>query len=66
MEENAVLKICAMCGEEGPSKGSQRVDECTELLKNTNLNDLYQKYTACLDNVENSGEYDVASYVADY
>ena len=60
MDENAMLQICALYSEEGPSKGSQRVDQCTDLLKETILDDLYQKYTACLDNIDISDEYDVA------
>ena len=51
MEENAVLIICAMCGEEGRElikKESRRVDQYIELLKETELNDLHEQYTACL------------------
>ena len=51
MEENAMLVICAMCGDEGRElikKVSHRVDQCIELLKETELNDLHEQYTACL------------------
>jgi hypothetical protein len=48
MSEIAMFCICALCGEEGPPKGSVKVSDCKELLEKTNIQQLYDDYTSCL------------------
>ena len=48
LSETAMFGICALCGEEGPPKGSVAVGDCIDLLKGTNIQLLYEEYTNCL------------------
>lgn len=53
MSETAMFCICALCGEEGPPKGSVTVSDCKEYLDKTNIQQLYDDYTNCLSESEN-------------
>ena len=60
MSDIAMFFICALCGEEGPSKGSVAIDECSTLLQQTNIQELYDNLTSCLRSSGQQNSYDVA------
>ena len=60
MSDIAMFFICALCGEEGPSKGSVALCECSALLQQTNIQELYDNLTSCLKSLGQHNSYDVA------
>ena len=56
LDELTQFTICALCGEEGPPKGSVHINNCYELLKKTNIKDLFNAYTECLNNSSSSDQ----------
>ena len=56
----AMFSICALCGEEGPSKGSVAICDCSVLLEQTNIQELYDNLTSCLKSSGQHNSYDVA------
>lgn len=51
---------CALCGEEGPPKNSVNVTECLDLLRQTNIMDVFNNITECLRTPTVGNRYDIA------
>jgi hypothetical protein len=60
MSDIAMFFICALCGEEGPSKGSIAICDCKNLLLQTNIQELYDNLTSCLRSLGQQSSYDIA------
>ena len=60
MSDTAIYFICALCGEEGPAKGSVAICECTNFLQKTNIKELYNNLTSCLRSPGQQNSYDIA------
>jgi hypothetical protein len=59
LEEQTLFSICALCGEEGPTRGSVTVAECAVLLAETNIMDLYKQSIECITMVGTQATYNV-------
>lgn len=60
MSDIAMYFICALCGEEGPLKGSVAVCDCSNLLQQTNIRELFDNLTSCLRSSVQNNSYDAA------
>jgi hypothetical protein len=51
---------CALCGEEGPPMNSVNVTDCHDLLRQTNIMDVFNNITECLKTPAVGNRYDIA------
>ena len=59
-DEMTMFCTCALCGEEGPSKGSVQVADCKEMIVLSNVTSLYANLISCLTDESSPNTYDRA------